>query len=200
LILFIAAVFAAGSMFFVPPNIHYVDYLDFAVLGILFSLMVVVEGFKRLGLFDFLSQALLGKTNSVRLLSVLLIGCVFICSGFITNDVALLAFVPMTIGIFALTGQKKLIFIIVLETLSANLGSMLTPVGNPQNLYIYSFYNLNILQFFKYVLPIGGVSLIILTALTLAAKNGSVKIALEKRITLRFVIKPLIFYAALFAL
>jgi Na+/H+ antiporter NhaD/arsenite permease-like protein len=119
---------------------------------------------------------------------------------FVTNDVALITFVPITIMIFAKAGHKKLIFIIVMETLAANLGSMLTPIGNPQNLYIYSFYGLNILSFLRYVLPVGLISYMIIMGLILVFQNGSIEIMLDQRAILGNIKKPLVYYAGLFLL
>jgi len=199
-ILFIAAVFACISMIFIPPDVQYFSYIDYSVVGILFCLMIVVAGLKKLGVFIFLSQRLLNKTKSLRFLSALLVNCVFICSMFMTNDVALITFVPITIGIFALSGHKKLIFTVVMETLAANLGSMLTPIGNPQNLYIYSFYQLNILSFFKYVLPVGAIGYMIIMGLILVSQNGRIDVTLGRNVELESLKKPLLYYAVLFLL
>jgi len=199
-VLFIAAVFALISMIFIPPSVQYFSYIDYSVLVILFCLMVVVSGLKKLGLFDFLSQKLLVRTKSVKFLTVLLVSCVFFCSMFMTNDVALITFVPITIVIFSLSGHQRLIFAIVMETLAANLGSMMTPIGNPQNLYIYSFYRLGILNFFEYVLPIGAISFIVIICLTLVSQKGNVEITFGQKIGLGSVKKSLLYYVSLFLL
>ncbi|MDR2561587.1 MAG: anion permease [Holophagales bacterium] len=198
MILFIAAALACASMFAVPPDIGYFSYMNYPVLGILFCLMIVVMGLRRLGIFGYLSQRLLNRTKNVKLLTALLVSIVFFCSMFITNDVALIMFVPMTLEIFAGSKRHRLIFIIVMETLAANLGSMLTPIGNPQNLYIYSFYQLDMLSFFQYVLPIGAVSYAMLIGLTLFSKNSRIEIALEPKMQLRDLAKPLLYYIVLF--
>ena len=198
MILFIAAALACISMFAVPPDMEYFSYMNYPVLGILFCLMVVVMGLRQLGIFGYLSQRLLNRTKNVKLLAVLLVSIVFFCSMFITNDVALIMFVPMTLEIFAHSKRRGLIFVIVMETLAANLGSMLTPIGNPQNLYIYSFYQLDMLDFFRYVLPIGAVSYVMLIGLTLLSKNSRIDIALEPKIQLRNLAKPLLYYIILF--
>ncbi|MCL2493848.1 MAG: SLC13 family permease [Clostridiales bacterium] len=172
-ILFIAALLALLSMIAVPPDARYGSYIDYSVLGLLFCLMAAVAGLKNSGLFDSLSQRLLVRVHTVKFLTAVLASCVFVCSMFMTNDVALLTFVPITLGIFARVDRKKLIFAIVMETLAANMGSMLTPIGNPQNLFIYSFYRLNILRFFEYVLPIGVISYLVIMGLILVFQNGA---------------------------
>ena len=148
-VLVIAAVLALISMVFIAPDAQYLSYIDFPVLGILFCLMAVVAGFKEIGVFDFISTSLIVKSKSIKLLVIFLVNCVFVSSMFITNDVALIAFVPITIGIFNLLKSNRLIFVVVMETIAANMGSMLTPIGNPQNLFLYSFYHMDILDFLK---------------------------------------------------
>jgi len=204
-VLFIAALFALFSMFLVPLGVQYFSYIDYPVLGILFCLMLVVAGLRKLGVFDFLSLKLLTRAKSVKHLYILLINCVFVFSMFVTNDVALIVFVPLTIGIFDFIGHKKLIFTIVMETLAANLGSMLTPIGNPQNLYIYSFYNLDIPAFFGYVLPVGLVSYVVIMAILLLSRNENRGVKFENKfkmgtIKLDNVKKLLLYYAGLFIL
>jgi len=196
--LFIAAALACASMSVVPPDMEYFSYMDYSVLGLLFCLMTVVAGLRQLGIFGYLSQRLLIRTKNVKLLTILLISIVFFCSMFITNDVALIMFVPITLDIFAHSKRRWLISIIVMETLAANLGGMLTPIGNPQNLYVYSFYRLDMLSFFQYVLPIGAVSYGMLIGLTLFSKDSRIDIALEPEIELSGLTKPLLYYIILF--
>ena len=204
-VLFIAAVFALASMFVVPPGAQYFSYIDYSVLVILFCLMLVVAGLKKLGILDFLSLGLLTRAKNVKYLSILLVNCVFIFSMFVTNDVALIIFVPLTIEIFDFAGHKKLIFVIVMETLAANLGSMLTPIGNPQNLFIYSFYRLSIVNFFEYVLPVGAVSYIIIMGIILVSRNDNRGIRFTQKFNMgKFMLgnkkKLLLYYAGLFML
>ena len=198
-VLFIAALFAFVSIFLAPPWVHHHASIDWSVLAILFCLMIVTAGLRKLGIFDFISQKMLARTKSVKYFSILLVNIVFVSSMFVTNDVALIVFVPLTIEILAHTGRKKLIFVIVMETIAANLGSMLTPIGNPQNLYIYSFYQLDILSFFKQVLPVGAVSYIIIMGIMLVSKND-ITIAFEEKLNMSNIKKPLLYYTALFIL
>ncbi len=145
---------AVLTMFFVPPSPAYLDYIDFRVLALLFSLMVVVAGVQRCGLFDVLAQRLLSGSKQIRLLCLLLIMMPFVGSMLITNDVALLAFVPFAIVVLNMIGrQHDLILVITAQTLAANLGSMATPIGNPQNLFLYSKFHIPIFSFFAAMLP-----------------------------------------------
>jgi len=158
------ALFLAGiSLFLVPPNPNYMHYIDGKTLGCLFSLMLVVAGFRKLYLFTFLSQYLLHFAKSSRQVSALLVSITFILSMLVTNDVALITFVPLTIVVFSLCKDTKPIMLtIIFQTIAANVGSGLTPVGNPQNLFIYSFYEWSLLQFFGTMAPyvLGGLLLL----------------------------------------
>lgn len=159
----IAFLLAVISMFFVSPSKNYISYIDFRVLALLFCLMAVVRGFSSIGVFTRLGTMLLTHVHSLRMLSALFIFLCFFFSMLITNDVALITFVPFTILVLSMAGQKKfLIPVIVLETIAANLGSMLTPLGNPQNLYLYTISGLSIGAFVRIMLPYSFVSAILL--------------------------------------
>ena len=164
-VLCIAALCAVLTMFLVPPDAQYLHYIDFRVLCLLLCLMAVVAGFKSVGAFQWLTYQLLSRIHSGRILSVTLTLLPFFCAMLVTNDVALLVFIPFTLGLLDQLGcQKQAVAVIVLQTSAANLGSMATPVGNPQNLYLYAAYNLGAAEFFAVVLPLTLVSLIALTA------------------------------------
>ena len=136
-----AAVLAVVSAFFVPPDAQYLGYIDLRTLAILFSLMTVMAGLRRQGFFDGLGRALLSRTHSTFQLTLVLVGLCFFGSMFITNDVSLLTFVPFTFVVLSRLGadvrRSLLIPVVCMQTIAANLGSMLTPIGNPQNLYLY---------------------------------------------------------------
>lgn len=159
----IAFLLAVISIFFVSPSKNYISYIDFRVLALLFCLMAVVRGFSSIGVFTRLGTMLLTHVHSLRMLSALFIFLCFFFSMLITNDVALITFVPFTILVLSMAEQKKfLIPVIVLETIAANLGSMLTPLGNPQNLYLYTISGLSIGAFVRIILPYSFVSAILL--------------------------------------
>ena len=134
-----AAALALLSMFLVPPDAQYAGYIDWNTLALLFSLMAVMKGYQRSGLFDYLGSLLLGHVRSTRGLLLVLVFLPFVFSMVITNDVSLITFVPFALIVLRLSGQERLLVpVVVMQTLAANLGSMLTPIGNPQNLYLYS--------------------------------------------------------------
>ena len=167
-VLCIAFFCAVVSMLFVPPDRTYLGYLDIRVLALLFCLMLVVAGLEETGLFQVLAQRLLVGRKRFRILSLALVLLPFFSSMLITNDVALLTFVPFAILMLELIGrQERLAYLVVLQTVAANLGSMATPVGNPQNLYLYGAYGLSAGDFFPVVLPLAGISLACLTAAAL---------------------------------
>ncbi|WFR59702.1 SLC13 family permease [Anaerocolumna sp. AGMB13025] len=171
-VLVIAAVFAVFTMFLVKPSKAYIGYLDFRVLALLFSLMAVVAGLQKNGVFLRLSERLLLRVKSVRSMCYVLILLCFFSSMWITNDVALITFVPFAVLMLKLTGRENdMIYVIVMQTIAANLGSMLTPVGNPQNLYLYSFYHLKELDFFGITVPYVLFSFIILSLISLIIKK-----------------------------
>jgi len=143
------------SMFLVPPDRGYLEYVDFHTLGLLFSLMTVMAGLQGLGLFRHLGEALLQRTSTTRQLEGALIFLPFFSSMAVTNDVALITFVPFALEVLILAGQEgRVIPVVTMQTIAANLGSMATPVGNPQNLYLYSHYQLSPGQFFAVTLPL----------------------------------------------
>ncbi len=167
-VLCVAAGCAILTMFLVPPDLEYLHYIDFRVLCLLLCLMAVVAGLKAIGLFHWLTCQLLHKIRSGRVLGVTLVLLPFFCSMFVTNDVALIIFIPFTLMLLDQLGYRNSIIpITVFQTIAANLGSMATPIGNPQNLYLFAFYNLSIGDFFSITLPLTAISFICLTVLSI---------------------------------
>ena len=163
-VLCIAALCAIGTMFLVPPDGEYLAYIDLRTLALLMCLMIVVAGVQACGAFRALTVQMLRRCGSGRALGVMLVWLPFFCAMLVTNDVALLVFVPFTLALLEEAGYAKAsIPILVAQTIAANLGSMATPVGNPQNLYLYAFYGLGIGEFFAVVLPLTIVSLSLVT-------------------------------------
>lgn len=147
-ILVISAILAIITMFFVPINKEYVDYMNPRVLCLLFSLMAVISGFQKTDFFKWLASALLRSSRSGMLLGFVLVMLPFFTSMLITNDVALITFVPFTIVVLRqLDCMQRAVPILIFQTIAANLGSMLTPIGSPHNLFLYTFYDLSAIQF-----------------------------------------------------
>lgn len=164
-VLCIAALAAAASMLAVPPSATYADYLDLRVLGLLFCLMLCVAGLKRANLFSFIAGRLLCGQRTCRFVSLVLVVLCFVCSMFVTNDVALIALVPFTLYLFTVVRQTSCIaYVVVLQTLAANLGSMVTPIGNPQNLFLFAHFEADLTSFMLVLAPYAALSLILLVA------------------------------------
>lgn len=186
-VLSVALLLAIISMFFVTPDKAYLEYIDFRTLGILFCLMVVMAGFQEVGVFQRIGWLLVEKVKSSTQLMLILIGLCFFSSMLITNDVALITFVPFTFVVFGILGEKKerahLIPLIGLETIAANLGSMLTPIGNPQNLYLYGKSGLGLMEFIGMMLPYTTLSFVLLVGMSiLYGRKDKEGIQIEKKV------------------
>ena len=167
-----AFLLALLSAFVVPPDLEYLAYPDYRTIALLFCLMILVAGFQSLGIFRMLGQFLLKGVGSIRGLSAAMILLCFFSSMVITNDVALITFVPFTILVFRMSGRaERILKLVVLETIAANLGSMATPIGNPQNLYLCSVSHLTAAEFCKAVFPYVGIAGILLMAAVFSEKD-----------------------------
>ncbi|MBQ6212325.1 MAG: citrate transporter [Ruminococcus sp.] len=163
-----AFVLAAATVFIVPPDKEYIGYCNRTVLIELFALMAAVAGLRSIGIFDTVTRIILQKTGTVRKLGIVMILICFFSAMLVTNDVALITFVPLTLLIYgSIKDDKSLILTIVLESAAANLGSMMTPVGNPQNLFLYDKYGLTAMTFVKTMLPVGALGLTAVLLMTL---------------------------------
>ena len=156
-VLSIAIMLAVVSAFFVVPDREYISSIDFRTLAILFCLMSIVAGLRNIGVFDKLAERLLAKVRGIGEVTVILVCLCFFMSMFITNDVSLITFVPFTIILMKKLNPdadgRWMLKVIVMQTIAANLGSMLTPVGNPQNLYLYGKAGISVAGFLKIMLP-----------------------------------------------
>ena len=181
-VLIISFILAAASAFIVTPNAGYVDYIDFRTLALLLCLMAVMAGLGGLGVFSLLASKLLRLATTTRSLTLWLSLLCFFSSMIITNDVALITFVPFSIVALKLSGKEKLLIpLVTLETVAANLGSMLTPVGNPQNLYLFSAFNMTVGDFFVTVLPYAALSLALIIVSAFFIKKESISVESEEK-------------------
>lgn len=154
------------------------SYIDFKVLILLFNLMVVVSAFKELKVLDSIAISLLRKCSTYTSISFTLVFITFLASMVVTNDVALITFVPLSI-VVAKKSDINVLKIVILQTLAANLGSSFTPMGNPQNLFIYSFYNLDPNDFFNITAPLVIFSVLFLSVIILKSKKFKLDLHLE---------------------
>ena len=185
-VLCISAVCAAVSVALNPPSAAYLNYIDWRVLTLLFCLMAVVAGLQECGVFAVLAQRLLAGERRMRFVTLALVLLPFFVSMLVTNDVALITFVPFAVLVLGLIGRtERLIYIVVLQTIAANLGSMTTPVGNPQNLYIYANYELSAGQFFATMLPLTLISLAGLVVASLCVKPEGIRVTFSEPAAIR---------------
>lgn len=149
-----AAVLALVSAVLVPPDAGYLDYIDWNTLTLLFALMAVMKGFQRAGVFVTLGNRLLRRTRTTRQMLLVLVLLPLVCSMVITNDVSLITFVPFGITVLEMARQQQLVVpLVIWQTVAANLGSMLTPMGNPQNLYLYARSGMGFFEMCGLMLP-----------------------------------------------
>lgn len=178
-VLVISVVLALGALLVVRPGFELVvASVDLKVISLLFCLMLVIQAFRTTNLLDYLAAQLLGICRTTTSLFFVLVFLVFFVSMVITNDVALLTFVPLTILVCQQRGISAC-SLVVLETIAANLGSSVTPMGNPQNLFLYSFYNFSAVEFFSATLVMGLVSALLLAVaiLLVAGKRRGAAVA-----------------------
>lgn len=192
-----ALICALLSFLLTPPSVIHLQGIDTTTLLMLFSLMTIVAGFRRMGALDAVSRKLTRRVTTLRGLSAVMVALCFVLSMLVTNDVALLTLVPLTLLLFRAGGQKSTIWTVVLETVAANLGSMVTPIGNPQNLYLYTSGRLTALDFLTLLAPYAAVALALLLALCLLPKE---RVAVDTSARAPLARKMLTLYGALSAL
>lgn len=202
-----ALALAALSMLLVRPDTEYLSYIDFRTLAILFCLMGAMAGLQKTGVFQWIAQALLARVRKTRQLVWILVLLCFFSSMAVTNDVALITFVPFTFTVLDLIGpeaRKRLtVPIVVLQTVAANLGSVLTPIGNPQNLYLYGRAGLSLGAFLLLMLPYTCVSFLLMilwSTVQSRAYNVPVEVSFREEIRLDRKKAQLAGYLVLFAL
>lgn len=142
-VLAIAFCAALISAFLVPPDGEYLGYLDGKTLCCLFGTLAVVCALKNIHFFSILASRIIRLTGNSRIAALALIYITFIGSMLIANDMALITFLPLGYYVFSTTGRKdEVATVFILQNIAANLGGMLTPFGNPQNLYLYAHYQI----------------------------------------------------------
>ena len=196
-----ALALALVSTFFVPPSLDYVGYIDFHVLALLFSLMLVVAGLQKSGAFTLLTDLLLQRVKSTRSLAAVLVGVCFFTSMLITNDVALITFVPLSVMLLSREEDEKLLMlVVVLQTIASNLGSGLTPLGNPQNLYLYSLSGMSLGEFLSVMMMPTLVSALLLTVAVFLIRPRKISDSGSQKKTNSIAAKKLAPWLLLFAL
>ena len=153
-VLIIAMVAAAVTTVFVPVDREYLGYFDFKTLTCLFCVLTVVCALKNINFFYMLARKIVHLFKNARLCVLALVYITFIGSMLIANDMALLTFLPLGYLVLSTTGKEKyMAFTFIMQNIAANLGGMLTPFGNPQNLYLYTKFNIPNLEFMSIMAP-----------------------------------------------
>lgn len=174
-VLTIAFLLAVISAFIITPDREYIEYIDWNTLLLLYSLMAVMAGLQQLGVFRRIGSNLLSKINSTRQMLLILVFLPFFFSMLITNDVALITFVPFGIVVLRMAKRENLVVpLVVMQTIAANLGSMLTPMGNPQNLYLYAQSGMSPVAFILLMLPYTVVAALCLFIVSFLIKSESI--------------------------
>lgn len=195
----IAVIAAIISICLVPPDKEYLNYIDYKTIACLFSTLAVVCALRNIMFFTILSRKIVKIAGNLRTLAITLVIITFVGSMLIANDMALITFLPLGYLALSVTGKEKYsAYIFILQNISANLGGMLTPFGNPQNLYLYSYFNIptgefTMIMLFPFLLA---VTMLILCCLPLKNEKLEINEPVEKPLD----IKRTIIYLALFAL
>ena len=176
----IATALAVTTAMLVPPDSQYIDYFDFKTLACLFATLAVVCALRNIHFFTFMARKIVELTGTARSAVLAVLYITFIGSMLIANDMALLTFLPLSFGVLCATGQEKYLpFTFIMQNISANLGGMLTPFGNPQNLYLYEKFHIPTGEFTAIMLPPFLVAVALITLSVLFVKP--VKLTLEEQ-------------------
>jgi Na+/H+ antiporter NhaD/arsenite permease-like protein len=163
-VMVIALALAAVTSIIVPPDAEYLSYFDFKTLTCLFCVLAVVCALKNIRFFYMLAQQIVRLFKNARMCVLALVYITFIGSMLIANDMALLTFLPLGYFVLSSTGkQKYMAFTFIMQNIAANLGGMLTPFGNPQNLYLYTKFNIPTGEFMAIMAPPFVISIALIT-------------------------------------
>lgn len=172
-ILIVATLLAIISCFIVPPDGQYGGYVHVSTISQLVCLMLVVVGFQRIGVFRIIGSSLLHRVHTARSVVLTFIALTFISAMFITNDVALLTFVPFALAVLVMAHMEdKAIIVCALMTVAANTGSMLTPVGNAHNLYFKALTGMSTGHFLRIMAPYSILAAVLLVVVTCVVFRG----------------------------
>lgn len=198
-VMFIALLAAVVTSFIVPIDKEYLGYFDYKTLTCLFCVLAVVCALKNINFFYILARKVVQLFKTARMSILVLVYITFIGSMLIANDMALLTFLPLGYFVLSTTGKEKyMAFTFIMQNISANLGGMLTPFGNPQNLFLYSKYEIPNLEFVKIMAPPFAISVILITICCIIfVKPEPLSLADEK---INLPVKRTILYLILFAL
>lgn len=195
----VAAFSALITCVIVPPDAEYLSYFDWKTLACLFLTLAVVCALGNIKFFTILARKLVLVSGNLRSLFLLLVVITFIGSMIIANDMALITFLPLGYFALSVTGHdKNMAYLFILQNISANLGGMLTPFGNPQNLYLYSCFNIPTGEFTAIMLPPFLLAIGLLAAACFLVKPE--KLLIEGDFPEKLNVKRTVLYILLFSL
>lgn len=200
IVMTIAWTVAIVTMFLVPPDKEYLGYFDLKTLACLFSTLAVVCALKHIHFFQIVAKKIICIFKNTRFAIIALIYITFIGSMLIANDMALITFLPLGYFVLSETNHKELMsFTFIMQNIAANLGGMLTPFGNPQNLYLYSYFDIPTMEFFKIMLLPFIISISLITICCMFVKKEPLTLS-QKEGELRLDARKTVIYSILFAL
>lgn len=177
IVLIVALVAAAVTCFFVPPDGGYADYFDLDTLSCLFCTLAVVSALKRRRFFEWLAVKIVTAFGNMRRVTFALVFVTYFGSMIMANDMALITFLPLGWLVLSSCGKTKYTaFVFVMQNVAANLGGMLTPFGNPQNLYLYSFFEINAGEFFAIMAIPFAVAFVLIAGTCLVVKPEPIRL------------------------
>lgn len=197
IVLIIAITAMLITCFFVPVDASYLDYFNWNTLATLYCTLAVVEALSNIHVFEIISRNIVIRLRNLRNATLGLVFITFIGSMFLANDMALLTFLPL--GYFVLTStdnKQAMAFTFIMQNIAANLGGMVTPFGNPQNLYLYAFYNIDTLEFVQIMLPSFLASTLLIIGICFFVKPIPLELKSDNQYTLN--IRLAIIYSVLF--
>lgn len=149
-VLSVAIILTIITCFFVHISKEYLNYFDYKTLISLFCMLAVVAGLKSTNIFELISRKIIGLFRTRRGIIYSLVFGTYFFDMIVANDMSLITFLPLSyIVLHSTKNDKYLAFTFIMQTIAANMGGMITPYGNPQNLYLYSYYNISTIEFFK---------------------------------------------------
>lgn len=194
-----ATIIAIVSCFFVPIDKEYLGYFDIDTLACITLLLLVIAGFSNIQFFEKVARWLVKKFKNTRSIIMCLIFITYVSALVNANDMSLLTFLPLAYIVLKYTNNLQyLAFTFIMQNIASNLGGMITPIGNPQNLYIYSFYNLNLFEFFKIMLIPTLIALILIIVVCMFVKK--VPLEFKDDIETKFNVPKAIIYGVLFVM
>lgn len=198
-VLTIAIILMIVTCFFVPISKEYLEYFDYKTLVSLFCMLAVVAGLKKTNVFEIVSRKMISLFHTRRSIIFVLVFGTFFFDMIVANDMSLITFLPLTYIVLSSTGNDKyLAFTFIMQTIAANMGGMITPYGNPQNLYLYSYYNIDTVEFFSILITYTCAVAVLLFICISFVKNDKLELKNKENIVVDK--KRLIVYAVLFVL